>query len=46
MLMKLKEDIKKGFIKDVMLYFKQAGTIVIKAEAKDMMKKKMMEHKH
>lgn len=46
MLMKLKEDIKKGFIKDVTLYFKQAGTIVIKAEAKDMMKKKMMEHKH
>ncbi|MEO8232230.1 MAG: copper chaperone PCu(A)C [Ignavibacteriota bacterium] len=46
MLMKLKQDIKKGSVGDVTLYFKQAGKIMIKAEAKEMMKKKMMEHKH
>ena len=44
MLMKLKQDIKKGYVGDVTLYFKQAGKFSIKAEAKDMMKKKMMNH--
>jgi len=46
MLMKLKQDIKKGFVGDFILYFKQAGKIMIKAEAKEMMKKQMMEHQH
>jgi periplasmic copper chaperone A len=46
MLMKLKQDIKKGYVGDVTLYFKTAGKIMIKAEAKEMMKKQMMEHKH
>ena len=46
MLMKLKQDITKGYISDVTLYFKQAGKITIKAEAKEMMKKQKMEHKH
>jgi copper(I)-binding protein len=46
MLMKLKQDIKKGFVGDVALYFKQAGKIIIKAEAKEMMMKQMMDHKH
>lgn len=46
MLMKLKQDIKKGYVGDVNLYFKQAGKILIKVEAKDMMKKQTMEHKH
>jgi len=41
MLMKLKKDIKKGFVGDVTLYFKQAGKIMIKAEAKEMMKNQM-----
>ena len=44
MLMKLKQDIKKGFVGDVTLYFKNAGKIIIKAEAKEMMNKKMMQH--
>lgn len=44
MLMKLKRDIVKGYEGTVTLYFKQAGKINIKAEAKDMMKKKMMNH--
>ncbi len=42
MLMKLKQDINKGYVGDITLYFKQAGKILIKAEAKEMMKKKMM----
>jgi len=46
MLMKLKQDIKKGYIGDVTLHFKKAGKIMIKAEAKDMMKKQTMEHQH
>jgi len=47
MLMKLKRDIIKGYEGNVTLYFKQAGKIVIKAQAKDMMKKQtMMEHNH
>ena len=46
MLMKLKQDIKKGFVGNVTLHFKKAGKILIKAEAKEMMKKKMMEHQH
>ena len=46
MLMKLKQDIKKGYVGDVALYFKQAGKIMIKAEAKEMMKKQTMEHQH
>ena len=44
MLMKLKQDIKKGYVGDVALYFKNAGKIIIKAEAKEMMNKKMMQH--
>lgn len=44
MLMKLKTDIPKGYEGEVTLFFKQAGKIVIKAEAKEMMKKKMMNH--
>ena len=44
MLMKLKRDIVKGYEGTVTLYFKQAGKINIKAEAKDMMKMKMMNH--
>lgn len=39
MMMKLKQDIKKGFVGDVTLYFKKAGKIMIKVEAKEMMKK-------
>jgi copper(I)-binding protein len=39
MLMKLKNDIKKGSVGDFTLYFKQAGKMIIKAEAKEMMKK-------
>ena len=46
MLMKLKQDIKKGYIGDVTLHFKKAGKIMIKAEAKEMMKKQTMEHQH
>ena len=46
MLMKLKQDIKKGYVGDVTLYFKQAGKIMIKVEAKEMMNKKMMQHHH
>ena len=46
MLMKLKNDIRKGTVGDVTLYFKQAGKILIKAEAKEMMGKPMMEHKY
>lgn len=46
MLMKLKKDIKKGYVGECTLYFKGAGKIVIKAEAKEMMNKQMMEHKH
>jgi hypothetical protein len=46
MLMKLKQDIKKGYVGDFILYFKQAGKIMIKAEAKDMMKNQTMEHQH
>ena len=46
MLMKLKQDIKKGYVGDVTLFFRQAGKITIKAEAKEMMNKQMMEHKH
>ncbi|HSL89139.1 MAG TPA: copper chaperone PCu(A)C [Ignavibacteriaceae bacterium] len=45
MLMKLKQDIKKGDEGEVILFFKQAGEIKIKAKAKEMMMKKM-EHKH
>lgn len=41
MLMKLKKDIKKGDVGDFALYFKQAGKILIKAEAKEMMQKQM-----
>jgi len=46
MLMKLKQDIKKGYVGDFTLHFKKAGKIMIKAEAKEMMKKQMMEHQH
>ena len=46
MLMKLKQDIKKGYIGDVTLHFKKAGKIMIKAEAKEMMQKKTMETHH
>lgn len=45
MLMKLKKDIKKGDEGEITLFFKQAGEIKIKAQAKEMMMKKM-EHKH
>lgn len=45
MLMKLKEDIKKGDEGEVTVFFKQAGEIKIKVQAKEMMMKKM-EHKH
>lgn len=45
MLMKLKKDIKKGDEGEIALFFKQAGEIKIKAQAKEMMMKKM-EHKH
>lgn len=41
MLMKLKQDIKKGYVGECTLYFKGAGKIVIKAEAKEMMRKQM-----
>lgn len=44
MLMKLKQDINKGYVGDVALYFKGAGKIMIKAEAKEMMLKQTMEH--
>jgi len=44
MLMKLKQDINKGYVGDVALYFKSAGKIMIKAEAKEMMMKQTMEH--
>jgi copper(I)-binding protein len=46
MLMKLKRDIIKGYEGSVTLYFKQAGKIVIKAQAKEMMKQQSMEHQH
>jgi periplasmic copper chaperone A len=46
MLMKLKKDIEKGFVGEFTLYFKQAGKIKIKAEAKEMMNQPMMEHKN
>lgn len=39
MLMKLKQDIRKGYVGDVTLYFSKAGKIKLKAEAKEMMKK-------
>jgi copper(I)-binding protein len=39
MLMKLKQDINKGYVGDVVVHFKKAGRILIKAEAKEMMKK-------
>ena len=39
MLMKLKQDITKGYVGEFVLYFKLAGKIVVKAEAKEMMKK-------
>lgn len=39
MLMKLKQDIKKGYVGDVTLYFKKAGIIKIKAETREMMTK-------
>lgn len=39
MLMKLKKDIKKGHKGEITLYFKKAGKINIKAEAKEKMKK-------
>lgn len=45
MLMKLKQDIKKGDEGEITLFFKQAGEIKIKAKTKEMMMKKM-EHKH
>jgi periplasmic copper chaperone A len=45
MLMKLKQDIKKGDEGEITLFFMQAGEIKIKAKAKEMMMKKM-EHKH
>ncbi|HCY74862.1 MAG TPA: copper chaperone PCu(A)C [Ignavibacteriales bacterium] len=41
MLMKLKNDIKKGSVGNVTLFFKQAGKIMIKAEAKEMMPNQM-----
>lgn len=44
MLMKLKQDIKKGYVGDVTLYFKGAGKIMIKTEAKEMMMKQTIEH--
>lgn len=46
MLMKLKQDITKGYVGEFTLYFKEAGKIFIKAEAKEMMRKQMMEDKH
>ncbi len=46
MLMKLKQDITKGYVGNFTLYFKQAGKIMIKAEAKEMMKKQTMDHQH
>ncbi len=46
MLMKLKQDIKKGYVGDITLYFKNTGKIMIKAEAKEMMNKQTMEHNH
>ncbi len=46
MLMKLKQDIKKGYVGEFKLYFKHAGMIKIKAEAKEMMNKQIMEHNH
>ncbi len=46
MLMKLKQNIKKGFVGNATLYFKKAGKILIKVEAKEMMNKQMMEYKH
>lgn len=39
MLMKLKQDINKGYVGDVTLYFKKAGIIKIKAETREMMMK-------
>ncbi|MFZ2322603.1 MAG: copper chaperone PCu(A)C [Ignavibacteriaceae bacterium] len=36
MLMQLKQDIKKGFVGEFTLYFKQAGKIKIKAEVRNM----------
>ncbi len=46
MLMNLKRDIKKGYAGDVVLYFKQAGKIIIKAEVKEIIKKQTMEQNH
>jgi copper(I)-binding protein len=43
MLIKLKQDIKKGFVGDFVLHFRNAGKIKIKAEAQEMMMK--MHHK-
>lgn len=39
MLMKLKQDIIKGYVGEFVLYFKLAGKIVVKAEAKEIIKK-------
>ncbi|MFO7524645.1 MAG: copper chaperone PCu(A)C [Ignavibacteriaceae bacterium] len=45
MLIGLKQDVKKGDEGELILYFKNAGEIKIKMQAKDMPMKKM-EHKH
>lgn len=45
MLIKLKQDVKKGDEREVSLYFKNAGKITIKAKAQEMQMQKM-EHKH
>jgi copper(I)-binding protein len=46
MLMKLKQDITKGFVGEFTLYFRQAGKLTIKAKAKEMMNQPIMEHKN
>ena len=45
MLMKLKQDIKRGDEGEITLFFRQAGEIKIKAKAKEMIMKKM-KHNH
>lgn len=45
MLIKLKRDVKKGDEGEIVLYFKNAGKITIKAKAHEMQMQKM-EHKH
>ncbi|MCX8105847.1 MAG: copper chaperone PCu(A)C [Ignavibacterium album] len=45
MLIKLKRDLKKGDEGEIVLYFKNAGKITIKAKAQEMQMQKM-EHKH